>query len=535
MKIYLIDFENVHSEGMQGVDNLTEEDEVVIFYSQNADSISFDVLHKLMFCKAKLNYFKIRRGGKNALDFQLSTYLGYRTLTNPQAEFYIISKDAGFDFVIDFWSYGYVAAQPIIRRFVSLKSVFIWESSQKVQRTAARSHAEKAIVSLINNEEPDESGATAETEPSIQPQAEEIAQPIPETAAQQVESAPAQDKPAPKRRGRKPKNHNAQAEAPVVVAAPAAPAAEPDKPQPKRRGRKPKVRTEEAAVKPEVKAEAKPEAKAEIKPAKAQKADKAQKAAADKAQKPAAKKTRGRKPGRPANKPAAAKTDELKPSETPAAQAAQAAQAAPVDAVIKIDAQDQGQTKRPRRGRPPKKSGRIAVTQSEKSQKNQQNPTAQPVSAESSAAAAVEAVTAAPVLTQETAAVQAAPAQPVEAVIKVESAESKPLHAGRAVKITHTRANSGRANKGEPAQLTEEELDIVQGLMRTAKSRNGLYLSTMKQFGHSRGGEIYAAVKNTFSVNRAKETAQQSDLTTNESTETEAVTDGDIKIQGDEE
>ena len=35
MKIFLIDFENVHSDGLNGVDLLSENDEVVIFYSNN--------------------------------------------------------------------------------------------------------------------------------------------------------------------------------------------------------------------------------------------------------------------------------------------------------------------------------------------------------------------------------------------------------------------------------------------------------------------------------------------------------------------
>ena len=39
MAYYLIDFENVKSRGMEGVELLTEEDTVCIFYSDNADSM----------------------------------------------------------------------------------------------------------------------------------------------------------------------------------------------------------------------------------------------------------------------------------------------------------------------------------------------------------------------------------------------------------------------------------------------------------------------------------------------------------------
>ena len=40
---------------------------------------------------------------KNALDFQLSTYLGYLIHEAKDSYFYIISKDNGFKHVVDFW------------------------------------------------------------------------------------------------------------------------------------------------------------------------------------------------------------------------------------------------------------------------------------------------------------------------------------------------------------------------------------------------------------------------------------------------
>ncbi|MCL2108409.1 MAG: PIN domain-containing protein, partial [Oscillospiraceae bacterium] len=137
MRVFLIDFENVHSEGMNGVDHLTDMDEVVIFYSNNADSISFDILHKLMFCKSKLSYYRIKRGGKNALDFQLSCYLGFRIHKDPEAEFYIISKDSGYDFIMDFWDCGYLSTEPKIRRFNNIKTLLQWEDMQNKQKKRA--------------------------------------------------------------------------------------------------------------------------------------------------------------------------------------------------------------------------------------------------------------------------------------------------------------------------------------------------------------------------------------------------------------
>ncbi|MCL2694581.1 MAG: PIN domain-containing protein [Oscillospiraceae bacterium] len=146
MRIFLIDFENVHSEGMTGVDHLTEMDEVVIFYSSNADSVTFDILHKLMFCKSKLTYYKIKRGGKNALDFQLSCYLGFRIRKDPDAEFYIISRDNGYDFISDFWECGYLGIEPEIKRFSTIKLLLQWVETQKKQKEKVLTTLEKLAV-----------------------------------------------------------------------------------------------------------------------------------------------------------------------------------------------------------------------------------------------------------------------------------------------------------------------------------------------------------------------------------------------------
>jgi hypothetical protein len=159
MRIFFIDFENVHSEGMTGVDHLTESDEVVIFYSNNADSITFDILHKLMFCKSKLSYYKIKRGGKNALDFQLSCYLGFKINKNPEAEFYIISKDNGYDFIIDFWEQGYCGVEPVIRRFNNIRTLLQWQEAQRRQKAQAAKALEKLSVEKEKVSRPAETSA----------------------------------------------------------------------------------------------------------------------------------------------------------------------------------------------------------------------------------------------------------------------------------------------------------------------------------------------------------------------------------------
>ena len=103
MAIYLVDYENTHYLG--GISGLSENDTVVVFYTQNSSSLSFDAHKEILQAQAKILYKYVDNGGKNALDFQLSTYLGC-LVGEKQADrqqLYIVSKDKGFYYVSKFW------------------------------------------------------------------------------------------------------------------------------------------------------------------------------------------------------------------------------------------------------------------------------------------------------------------------------------------------------------------------------------------------------------------------------------------------
>lgn len=77
MNLYLIDYENVTDTGFLGVKELTADDTVIVFYSQHTKNISFERHIELSQSPAHFEYIKILKTGKNYLDFQLSTYLGF--------------------------------------------------------------------------------------------------------------------------------------------------------------------------------------------------------------------------------------------------------------------------------------------------------------------------------------------------------------------------------------------------------------------------------------------------------------------------
>lgn len=108
--IYLIDFENVASEGLSGITYLSEEDQVIIFYSNNSNRLSMKMHILIGKSVCQLSYFEVTVGGKNALDHQISTWLGYLIGTGAaQRNYYIVSRDMGYKHVANFWAANKIA------------------------------------------------------------------------------------------------------------------------------------------------------------------------------------------------------------------------------------------------------------------------------------------------------------------------------------------------------------------------------------------------------------------------------------------
>lgn len=129
-----MDFENVHTDGVSKPAVVQKGDEIIIMYSENCKNISLDAMNELISRGASLKCFKVSVGTKNALDFQLSSYLGYIVGfdTEHNSAFYIVSKDTGFDRLCDFWS-----AQDVkIKRIENLDSVPKTPKMPKTQTSA---------------------------------------------------------------------------------------------------------------------------------------------------------------------------------------------------------------------------------------------------------------------------------------------------------------------------------------------------------------------------------------------------------------
>lgn len=106
MACFLIDYENDDGDMLNGISllGLKRNDEIILFYSENTSRLTMNLHTELESCKAKKLYIEVEPGKKNALDFQLVSYLGACIQEYPNKKYYIVSKDGGFNCVCKFWA-----------------------------------------------------------------------------------------------------------------------------------------------------------------------------------------------------------------------------------------------------------------------------------------------------------------------------------------------------------------------------------------------------------------------------------------------
>ena len=174
MNYFLVDYENVNVSGLNGITKLSDNDVVVIFYSDNADTLTFSLHKRLNETKAALQYQKVKAGVKNALDFQLSSYLGFLIRDNmkkdssvePSARddsiedadedlYYVVSKDQGFAVLSEYW-----------KRHKA--SVFQVADVAKNPVTPVSTQTEKTSVNTVPAEQPKAQNSGSDLENKLQ-------------------------------------------------------------------------------------------------------------------------------------------------------------------------------------------------------------------------------------------------------------------------------------------------------------------------------------------------------------------------------
>jgi hypothetical protein len=91
----LIDYENVQPAALTVLDR--EHFRMIVFVGASQAKIAFEIAAALQQLGPRAEYVKISGNGPNALDFHIAFYIGQLAAHDPDAYFHIISKDTGFD------------------------------------------------------------------------------------------------------------------------------------------------------------------------------------------------------------------------------------------------------------------------------------------------------------------------------------------------------------------------------------------------------------------------------------------------------
>ena len=100
---FLIDLENVHSAGLRGSELLTEEDTIVLFYSDSNEKIEQGALNRIFRSGCRILLRKLKTKGQNALDFYIAAYVGELLGKGTTECVSIVSNDKDFQMVREYW------------------------------------------------------------------------------------------------------------------------------------------------------------------------------------------------------------------------------------------------------------------------------------------------------------------------------------------------------------------------------------------------------------------------------------------------
>lgn len=102
-KVYLVDTENIGSAWKELLPKKGSKDMLVLFFTEHSPGISYADLDFIRQYPTSFETIECYPG-KNGLDFQLVSYLGYLIKSAPKTDYIIVTNDTGYDAVVKFWS-----------------------------------------------------------------------------------------------------------------------------------------------------------------------------------------------------------------------------------------------------------------------------------------------------------------------------------------------------------------------------------------------------------------------------------------------
>ena len=170
MKYYLLDYENVNTAGLDGLGELPADSKIILFYTRNSNKIDLGVVNQLRDMKAELSIVEVHHG-KQALDIQLASYLGYLIGTEPaDTEYFIISKDKGYLNVQCFWPDRHI----VLCKNLTPDSEIVDEPAEEKKPASKSGSRSRRRTSTAKASKPVEKKVEETVVPEVEPKAEPV-------------------------------------------------------------------------------------------------------------------------------------------------------------------------------------------------------------------------------------------------------------------------------------------------------------------------------------------------------------------------
>ena len=196
--IFLVDGDNNIRTGLQGIDLLTAEDTVLVFFGKGQ---TLEGVKKLCAgTAAQVQYLESVKGGKNSLDFQIITELGV-LVGRGEADFaYVISQDKGYEAAMSALHARYastfreVALRPSIQDCI--QAAFLLRAATKEELSSALSRQYGPIQGQLAYEHLADLFAPPAQEPPAEPEKSAAKKPVKRRARKAAPKADPQEVPA---------------------------------------------------------------------------------------------------------------------------------------------------------------------------------------------------------------------------------------------------------------------------------------------------------------------------------------------------
>ncbi len=146
-RAYLVDTENIGSAWKELLPIKSSKDLMILFFTENSPGISYMDLDFIRRYPSSFDMI-LCNPGKNGLDFQLVSYLGYLIRSAPKTEYIIVSNDTGYDAVVKFWSSRETAVKRQTRSELTLP--------EKKEEAKDRVEAKEMLKNLLSEEYSDD-------------------------------------------------------------------------------------------------------------------------------------------------------------------------------------------------------------------------------------------------------------------------------------------------------------------------------------------------------------------------------------------